>query len=103
MFDLEEVALGNDEYIDKSSARVIQIFNNTWLCKYPCPCKVLFGNGSKSKRDFILLLRDFDIKTVLTLVKNPQANAPVEQLHQIILNMLVTKDIDNKVFEYIYQ
>ena len=32
-FDLEEVALGNDEYIDNSSARVIQLFNNTWLCK----------------------------------------------------------------------
>ena len=25
----------------------------------------------------------------------------VEHLHQVILNMLVTKDIDNKVFDYI--
>ena len=30
-FDLEEVALGNDEYIDKSSAMVSQMFNNTWI------------------------------------------------------------------------
>ena len=29
-FDLEEVALDNDEYIDTSSARVSQMFNNTW-------------------------------------------------------------------------
>ena len=35
-------------------------------------------------------------------VKNPQANYPVEILHQVILNMLVTKDIDKKVFAYIY-
>ena len=35
-------------------------------------------------------------------VKNPQANAPVEQFPQEILNMLVTKDPDNKAFEYIY-
>ena len=28
-FDLEEVTIGNDEYIDKSSARVSQLFNNT--------------------------------------------------------------------------
>ena len=38
----------------------------------------------------------------MTLVKNPQANAPVEQVNKLILNMLVTKDIGNKVFDYIY-
>ena len=30
-FDLEEVTIGNDEYIDKSSDRVSQLFKNTWL------------------------------------------------------------------------
>ena len=45
---------------------------------------------------------DFSIKPVLTSVKNPQSNATVELVHQVILNMLVTKDIDNKVFNYIY-
>ena len=29
IFDLEDITLGNDEYIDKSYARVIQMFNNT--------------------------------------------------------------------------
>ena len=43
----------------------------------------------------------FDIKSVLTTIKNPQSNAPVKRLHQVILNMLVTKDIYNKVIEYI--
>ena len=28
----------------------------------------------------------------------PQANAPVDRVHQVILNTLVTKDLDNKVF-----
>ena len=35
-------------------------------------------------------------------IKNPQANALVEQVHQVILNMLAIKDLDNKVFDYIY-
>ena len=35
-------------------------------------------------------------------INNPQANALVEQVHQLIYNMLVAKDIDNKVFNYIY-
>ena len=47
------------------------------------------------------MLKDFDIKPVLTTVHNPQANAPVEQLHQVILNIIVTKDLDNRVFDHI--
>ena len=31
MFDLEEVTIVNDEYIDKSSAMVSRFFNNTRL------------------------------------------------------------------------
>ena len=42
------------------------------------------------------------MKPVLTTIKPPQANAPVERVHQVILNMLVTKDLNNKVFDYIY-
>ena len=61
----------------------------------------MFGNGYDFKRDFTTLIKDFDIKLVLTSVKNPQYNYPVEQLHQVILNMLVTKDPDNKLFDYI--
>ena len=48
------------------------------------------------------MLKYFDIKTVLKSVKNPQANAPVERVHQVILNMLVAKDLFNKVFDHIY-
>ena len=44
-FDLEEVELVNDEYIYKSSSRVSQIFNNTWLCRYPRPHKFVFDNS----------------------------------------------------------
>ena len=47
------------------------------------------------------MLNYFGIKPVLTTTKNPQANAPVEQVHQVILNMLFSKDISNKVFDYI--
>ena len=61
----------------------------------------MFDNIYEFKRDFTPLLKEFDIITVLTTVKNPQANAPVEQVHQVILNMLVNKDLYNKAFDYI--
>ena len=48
------------------------------------------------------MLKELYIKPVLNSIKNRQANAPVERVNKSILNMLVTKDIDNKVFDYIY-
>ena len=48
-FDLCEVMGGNDEYIDISSSRVSQFFNNTWVCIYPRPRKVVFDIGSELK------------------------------------------------------
>ena len=58
----------------------------------------MFDNIYNFKPDFTPFQKDCDIKFVLTTTKNPQAYDPVERVHQLILNMLVTKDIDNKVF-----
>ena len=62
----------------------------------------MFDKGSEFKQDLTPLLKYLYIKPVLTLVKNPQANAPVERVHQVILNIIFTKDLDKKVFGYIY-
>ena len=32
-FDLNDIALDNDEYIYKRSTRVSQIFNKPWICR----------------------------------------------------------------------
>ena len=63
-FDLEEVSLGNDEYIDTLSARVSHLFNNTWISKQPRKRTVVFDNRSEFKLDFIVFLKDFDIKPI---------------------------------------
>ena len=72
---------------DKSSAHVSQLFNQTWLCRYPRPKRVRFDNGSEFKRDFIVLLGDFAIKPKPTTIKNPQSNAIVERVHQVVRDM----------------
>ena len=78
------------------------MFNNTWLFIYPLPRKVVFDNGSEFKQYFNPMLMDFDIKPVSNPVNIPQTNDPVYRLHQLIINVLFTNDIDNKVFDYIY-
>ena len=65
-------------------------------------CKSVFDNGSEFKRDFTTLLKNFDIKPILTSVKIPQANDLLEQVHQLMLNIPVIKDSDNNVFDHIY-
>ena len=101
-FDLGDVTCRNDEYIDISFSRVKQLFTNTWLIRYPRPRKVVFDKRYKLEQDFTTFLKDFYIKPVLKKIKNPQDNALVDKVHQLILNVLVTKGLDNKVFDCIY-
>ena len=47
------------------------------------------------------LLKDFDIKPKLTTVENLQGNSPVERIHQVVNDMIKTKELDKLVFKYI--
>ena len=95
-FEVVEVPL-----IDQSSARISRLFDDVWLHRYPRPKEVIFDNGSEFKKDFVPLLKDFRIKPKPTSVKNPQANAPVERIHQVLGHMLRTKDLVNHVFDHV--
>ena len=61
----------------------------------------MFDNGSEFKQYFTTFLEDFNIKPILRTIKIPQANAQVDHMHKLILNILVTNYIANKVFDYI--
>ena len=103
MYDGNEVTVVNDMYIDESSVSVRQFFNNTRVSRYQRQRKFVFDDGYEFKQYFTPFLKDFFIKVVFMKIKKSQANALVERLDQIILNMLLSKDIDNKVFNYIDQ
>ena len=101
-FILDEFMGINGEYIDKSYSRVSKLLNNTWICIYPGPGKLVFENGSEFKQDFSPLIKDSYIKPVSMKIENPQTNSLMEHLNQVILNVLVTKDLATKVFDYNY-
>ena len=61
----------------------------------------MHDNGSDFQLELTPLRNDFNIKLVFATIKKPQANALVERVHQVILNMLVTKYLDEKVFDHI--
>jgi len=83
---------------NKSSAAVSGIFNNNWLCRYPRPRKIIYDNGSEFKKDFKQLCKDFGLKSKPTTVRNPQANAILERVHQVVGNMLRTKELEKRSF-----
>jgi Integrase core domain. len=101
-YDLDEVKAGNKEYIDKTSARISLLFINYWLSRYPRPVEVVYDNRLRIlRRIFQPLIEDFNLKPKCTTVENPQANAPVERVHQVIHNLIRTNDLSNCVFDYI--
>ena len=66
-----------------------------------CPKKVLYDNGSEFKRNFQPSLEDFGIKPTCTSVKNPQSNAILERIHQVMGNMLKTKNLQEREFDVV--
>ena len=81
-------------YFDKSSAMISTLVKKTWFSRYPCCKQIIYDNGSKFKLHFKSQCDAYGIKCKPTSVKNPQANAILEHVHQTIMGMLRTAEID---------
>ena len=46
-------------------------------------------------------MKDLNNKPVLRTLNDPEDSDLVEWVHKVIYNIIVTKDIDNKLFDYI--
>jgi transposase InsO family protein len=55
---------------------------------------LIYDNGSEFKLHFELLCKSYGIKRKPTTIKNPQANAICERVHQVLGNMMRTTEID---------
>ena len=74
---------------NKSSVHICMLFENNWLAWYPRPSRCIHNNGGEfTGVAFSHMLHANGIKDVTTTVKNPQANAVCERLHQSISDTL---------------
>ena len=71
-----------------------KLANKTWLCRCPWCHYLIHDKGIKFKLHFEYLCKSYGIKRKPTTVKNPQANAALECLHQVFGQMLCTADFD---------
>jgi transposase InsO family protein len=74
---------------NKTSSHVAMKFENEWLACYPRPLRCIHDGGAEFVgAAFAHTLFVNGIRNITTTVKNPQANAVCERLHQTISNSL---------------
>jgi hypothetical protein len=83
-----------DLMIDKSSVQISNLVYKTWFSKNPRCRYLIYDNGSKFKLHFQAQCESYGIKRKPTSVKNPQANAMLECIHAVVMNMLRTAEIN---------
>lgn len=71
-------------------------FDSCWLARYPRPQEVGFDNGKEFKWLFAELCKNFGITQKPTTDYNPQANAILERVHQVLGNSLRTFELEKQ-------
>jgi transposase InsO family protein len=84
------------QYDDKRSITVANIAEQEWFARYPWPTQVTFDRGSEFiGKDFQKMIKnDYGVKAKPITVRNPQANAIVERVHQVIGNIIRTFELE---------
>jgi len=89
------------QYDDKRSITVANIAEQEWLSRYPWPTQITFDRGS----EFIghefqdMIKNDYGIKAKPITVRNPQANAIVERIHQVLGNIIRTFELQTNYLD----
>ncbi len=80
--------------INHQSAMISTLVDKTWFSRYSHCQHIIYDNGSEFKLHFEALCDSYGIKRKPTSVKTPQANAILERVHQVLMSMLCTAEID---------
>jgi transposase InsO family protein len=89
------------QYDDKQSITVANIIEQEWFSRYPWPTQVTFNQGSEFiGQDFQKMIKeDCGVKAKPITARNPQANAIVERVHQVIGNIIHTFELENNYLD----
>jgi RNase H-like domain found in reverse transcriptase/Reverse transcriptase (RNA-dependent DNA polymerase)/Integrase zinc binding domain len=79
---------------DKEAITVASAVEQTWLTRYPWPTQVIFDKGKEFLGEFAAMVsNDYGIERKGITVRNPQANAIIERIHQTIANIIRTFEV----------
>jgi hypothetical protein len=81
----------------KKADDVVNILEFSWLTRYPWPTEIIMDRGKEFAAEVQRTIKnEYGITRKLITTRNPQANAVVERVHQVIHNMIRTAGIKGK-------
>ena len=84
------------ELTNKEASTTANLVEQTWLTRYPIPQILTYDRGTEFMAEFAEMIEnDYGIKRKGTTVRNPQANAILERVHQTIGNIIRTFSKEN--------
>ena len=87
------------EYGDKRAGTIANIVEQNWYARYPWPTEITYDRGNEFighefENNFIK--NEYGTKVRGATVRNPQANAILERIHQVIGNLVRTFDLEER-------
>ena len=89
-FEVEQIESKRADFI-------VNYLEFAWLTRYPWPTEIVFDRGSEFKAEVERHIHhDYGIKKKLITTRNPQANAMVERIHQVVGQLIDMQEIKGK-------
>ena len=82
----------------KTALEAQRLLDSVWLARYPRPREIGFDGGGEFKAEFRELCDDMGLKRRPSNAWNPQSNAIIERVHQVLGDNLRTLDHENAAF-----
>ena len=84
------------QYDDKRAISIVNLFETTWLYRYPIPIEIMYHQGSEfighEFRKYVIE-EEYRIVAKPSTSGNPMSNAILERIYQVILNLVQTCNI----------
>ena len=86
---------------DKRSDTIANITEQEWFCRYPWPTQITYDRGNEflGKEFQEMVKKEYGVTGKPITVRNPQANAIVERVHQTIGNMIRTFELEDNYLD----
>src|SRR6476620_7480191 len=83
-------------YADKRAVTIVNVVEQQWFSQYPWPTQLVYNRDYKflGHKFHKIISHDYGIKCRPITVRNPQANAIVDWIYQVIGNIIGKFDLE---------
>ena len=84
------------QYSNKEAMTIMNLVETTWLVRYPWPVEIMYDQGGEFLcHEFknSLIYNEYGLKNKHYSPGNPQSNATIERLHQVLGNLVRTYNL----------